>query len=92
MLRKIFFEHPETVNETYFEHLIQATRFGVKMMLGGFACIIHALIPCLFMSTARNTAIELNDILVKNRAKQTPLRKGQLAESPMPEGQMSKAH
>lgn len=74
MLRKIFLDHPASVNETYLEHLFQAGRFSLKLLVSGLACFIHAIVPCLFTATAKNTVIHLNDILVNNRHKQTPLR------------------
>lgn len=75
MLRKAFLNHPATVNETYGEHFFQAMRFSLKLLSGGIACLVHAFVPCLFISTARNTVIRLNDILVLNRQNQTPLRR-----------------
>lgn len=75
MFRKIFLDHPATVNETYGEHFYQAMRFSLKLLGSGLACFLHAFIPCLFQSKARDTVIHLNDILVTNRAKQTPLRR-----------------
>ncbi len=36
-LTKLFTDHPASVDETYGEHLVMATGFGVRMILGGFA-------------------------------------------------------
>jgi Family of unknown function (DUF6356) len=53
-MRNIFTRHPSTMNETYFEHLANAGLFGVKMLIGGMACIIHAIFPFLFAKTGTN--------------------------------------
>ena len=36
-IAKAFTEHPASVGETYGEHLVHATGFGVRMVLGGLA-------------------------------------------------------
>ena len=50
-LKQAFTDHPASVGETYFEHLIHASGFGVRMVLGGFACVLHGLLPFLFVKT-----------------------------------------
>lgn len=72
MLRKVLCEHPESVGETYGEHFFQAWRFGLKMILGGLACLVHGLIPSLFKKTGSATIVDLHDCMVASRAKQTP--------------------
>ena len=48
---KLFTEHPASVGETYGEHLVMASGFGFRMILGGMACLIHGLLPFLFVKT-----------------------------------------
>ncbi len=48
---KLFTAHPHSVGETYFQHLMFASKFGLQMMYGGFACFIHSLFPFLFITT-----------------------------------------
>ena len=57
-----FTKHPHQVNESYFEHLGFAFRFGVKMTLGGLAAIAHALFPFLFVTTAGRVNDELQEM------------------------------
>jgi Family of unknown function (DUF6356) len=59
-----FTAHPASVNETYVEHMRFASRFGGRMVLGGFAAVIHSLCPFLFVTTASR----INDELVEMRA------------------------
>lgn len=52
MLKRIFNDHPASVDETYFEHLLFAMKFAGSLFLAASAAIIHALIPCLCEKTA----------------------------------------
>ena len=64
---KLFTEHPASVGETYGEHLVMASGFGVRMILGGIACLIHGLLPFLFVKTGSRQIGALHDIMVVNR-------------------------
>ena len=69
MIKRAFTEHPESVGETYFEHLAHASGFGVRMVLGGFACILHGLLPFLFVKTGSKQIETLHGRMVVNRSK-----------------------
>jgi len=68
-LIKMFTEHPASVGESYFGHLISAGGFSLRMIAAGLACFIHALLPFLFVSTGRQTILRLHDVMVVNRDK-----------------------
>ncbi len=68
-LLKSFREHPTSVGETYGEHFRHATGFGIRMVLGGFACMIHGFLPFLFVRTGSKQISTLHDRMVVNRAK-----------------------
>lgn len=53
-LSRTFIDHPASVEETYFEHLIFAGRFSALLFGAGGAALVHAFIPCLFEKTAGN--------------------------------------
>lgn len=55
MIDRLFLAHPRSVGESYGEHAGVAARFGARMMLGGAACLIHAVVPALFVRTGSNT-------------------------------------
>lgn len=59
-LQRLFTEHPESVGETYGEHLLRAWSFGGRMVLAGVACMVHALLPFLFVRTGSQAIEELN--------------------------------
>jgi hypothetical protein len=78
MFRRLFLDHPESVGETYFEHMGVASRFGLRMIAGGLGCTIHALLPFLFKTRGSDTVQALNAELVAKRnaarAAQTQMR------------------
>lgn len=43
--------HLHEVEESYFEHMGHAARFGGRMILAGSACLAHAVCPALFPRT-----------------------------------------
>ncbi len=72
-LKTLFTEHPASVDETYGEHFVMATGFGTRMILGGFACLLHGIFPFLFVKTGSAQISTLHDRMVKNRnTKQLP--------------------
>ena len=61
VLVKVFLDHPHSLNETYCQHQRRALHFGSSMIGAGVACIIHALVPALFVRTASMTVRSLHD-------------------------------
>ncbi len=51
-LQDLFLSHPRTLGETYAEHGWKALRFGGTMIVGGCACLVHALVPALCSTSA----------------------------------------
>ncbi len=66
-MQKLFTEHPESVGETYGEHLVHASYFGSRMILAGLACMLHALLPFLCVRTGSQTIEELNAKMLARR-------------------------
>ena len=62
-LKQLFCEHPQSVNETYFEHLLFATGFGFRMIVAALACIVHGIFPFLFKTTGSACIRDLNQHL-----------------------------
>lgn len=71
MLRKAFLDHPETVGETYGEHLVQAWSFAGAMFVGSLACLVHGLVPGLCTRTGSRVIGDLHDRMIVNRARHT---------------------
>ncbi len=63
----LFKKHPESVGETYFEHMGMASSFGVRMLMAGCACLMHGLFPFLFVKTGSTAITQLHDRMVTHR-------------------------
>lgn len=59
-LAALFTRHPTSVGETYAEHAAFAGQFGLRMVLCGLACVVHAVFPFLFVKTASACVRELH--------------------------------
>jgi hypothetical protein len=66
-LNRAFTEHPASVGESYCEHLFRAVYFGTRMVFAGVACLVHGVLPFLFVRTGSRAIAELNDRMVVNR-------------------------
>ena len=60
-LIRAFTDHPASVGESYFEHLGRAMCFGTRMVFAGLACLVHGVLPFLFVRTGSGTIAELNE-------------------------------
>ena len=67
MMKILFCDHPASVNETYGEHLVVASGFALRLIVGGLACLVHAVLPFLFVKTGSVIIEELHDRMVVNR-------------------------
>ncbi|MEM9583799.1 MAG: DUF6356 family protein [Pseudomonadota bacterium] len=57
-----FRDHPASVGETYFGHMLFALRFSGKLMTAAGAALLHAFIPPLCETTASRKVAELHDM------------------------------
>ena len=64
---RLFTDHPESVGESYAEHLVTASGFGVRLVLTGLACLVHSLLPFLFVKTGSQQIAALYNRMVANR-------------------------
>jgi hypothetical protein len=71
---KIFTKHPTTVGETYCQHMASSLSFAAKMILGGFACLAHAIVPFLFEKTGSNAIRRLHVQMVTHRDRTGPAK------------------
>ena len=67
MINRLFTSHPESVGETYLEHMSSASSFGLRLMLAGLACTVHAILPFLFETTGRSVITDLHEKMVTHR-------------------------
>ena len=64
---RAFTEHPESVGETYFEHMGTASWFAMNMAVAAFACAVHAILPFAFQKTGSQRIKLLHERMVTNR-------------------------
>ena len=50
-----------SVDESYFEHLLFAGGFALRLLGAGLAALVHAMIPCLFEKTASQMITQMHD-------------------------------
>lgn len=66
-MTNLFTDHPNAVGESYAEHLNEATNIGLAMVVGGFACLIHGLLPFLFVKTGTSVILGLSEKCAERR-------------------------
>ena len=59
MMKRLFLDHPASVDETYGEHFLFALGFSLTLFGAAFAALMHALIPAMFEKTASRTVAAL---------------------------------
>jgi hypothetical protein len=59
MFGRLFLDHPRSVNESYFEHLLFAGGFALRLIGAGMAAMVHAIVPCLFEKTASQMIVKM---------------------------------
>ncbi len=66
-LKHFFCEHPNSVGETYYQHLRASLRFSSLLFLAAMASLIHALLPSVFVRTASGIINKLYSTMVLHR-------------------------
>jgi hypothetical protein len=67
MFKRLFLDHPRSVDENYADHFQVASRFGLTMLRGGVCALVHALVPGFCVTTGSDTIVRLNRIMVEQR-------------------------
>lgn len=58
--QRVFVDHPQSVDETFFAHMRFAGWFACRLLAAGCAALVHALIPCFFEKTASRMICEMH--------------------------------
>ena len=66
-MRNIFKEHPNSVGESYFKHMLFAIKVGLKLILWGFAAIFHGIFPFVLKTYVSSNIKKLHDDIFVNR-------------------------
>jgi hypothetical protein len=67
IMLRAFTHHPETVGESYLEHLGSASGFAATMFAGACACFLHGIFPFAFQKSGSRRIVELHQRMVANR-------------------------
>ena len=79
MLSRLFTAHPASVGESYVEHMGMAFGFSLRLALAALACLVHALLPFLFVRTGSDCIHRLNQEMVENRKRPSPAEASEAA-------------
>jgi hypothetical protein len=60
-LHRLFLSHPQTVDESYGAHFLFALGFAARLFGAALAALVHAVIPCLFETTASRMIRQMHD-------------------------------
>jgi hypothetical protein len=73
-MKKLFTDHPASVGENYFEHLFAAARFSGGLLIAALACLVHAVLPFIFVKTSsiRVTALYQHMVTQRDRRNSLP--------------------
>jgi len=52
MIKRVFLDHPASVDETFGEHFLFALKFSGALFLAAFAALLHAFVPAACEKTA----------------------------------------
>lgn len=64
---RLFLDHPRSVGESYLEHQRHAFGFGIALLGAALACLVHALVPGLFVRTGSEAIARLHDRMIVHR-------------------------
>lgn len=67
MFTRLFLDHPRSVGESYLEHQRHAFGFGISLLGAALACLVHAVVPGLFVRTGSQAITRLHDRMVTHR-------------------------
>ena len=69
-MTNLFTEHPATVGETYWQHMLMALKFSGNCALASVCLFVHSFFPFLFKDTGSGIIKNLFQIMVKKRLEQ----------------------
>ena len=65
----LFTDHPSSVDESYFEHMLASLGFAGSLFAAALAALVHANLPFLFVSTGSTIIRRLYEVMVSNRTR-----------------------
>ena len=71
LFSRLFRTHPQSVDETYLEHMNVAFSFSGRLFRAALCAFVHGLVPGLFETTASRTIRELHGKMSNRHAPAT---------------------
>lgn len=69
---RAFTQHPQTVGESYVQHLASSWSYAASMAVGAMACLLHGLFPFAFQSSGSRRIRSLHERMVTHRTAPKP--------------------
>lgn len=66
---KAFTNHPQSVGETYWQHMAASLAFAGAMLRGAGAAVVHGVFPFLCTRTGSRIVVRLHERMVIQRAR-----------------------
>lgn len=67
-----FRQHPQSVGESYLQHMATSFSFGATMFATSMAALVHGVFPFLFVKTGSNAVSRLHQRMVAHRDRRIP--------------------
>ena len=68
MIGRLFLDHPRSLGLGWAGHGVGAVAIGLRMIGGGLACLVHAVVPAVFTETAGRTVSGLHAHMMRRKA------------------------
>jgi hypothetical protein len=65
--RRLFLDHPESLGESYVQHLGHALSYAGAFLVCALACLVHAVVPALCETTASRSVTRLHARMTSRR-------------------------
>lgn len=65
---RLFLNHPRSLGMTWAGHGVGAVGIGARLVVAGFACLVHALVPGVFTETAGRTVTDMYGHMKRRKA------------------------
>lgn len=69
-----FTDHPASAGESYGAHMVHALSFAGGLAVAAGACLVHAFLPFLCVTSGSRRITALHERMVTNRGRTPPLR------------------
>jgi hypothetical protein len=71
VLDTLLTKHPREIGESYGEHAGHALYIGMRMLGASIVCLVHAVLPGLFVRTASHAVEDIQALMTKRTAPTT---------------------